>query len=221
MFGVNQFGDPNYKITWAQNQFHVMGGPYFTEKGWERVGYRERYQATPYPCWQIMRWKQPREYGSPAVWFSNTFLFEWNLYMLGGYPWRGRYEVLYQLCRKEFVNEKLEIHALPLSHTLIDKIIPLMIEAQNLSVLERKAAQQLAKEHEHKQQVNEIADRMMSDLPSFYGPVSFSRQGVRTSLLDRMMTKIQRRWDAVLSGRRTPPQFQRGMFQGDRPLVRS
>lgn len=220
MFGINQFGDPNYKIVWAQNQFHLQGGPYFTEQGLERVGYRYRYQATPYPCWQIMRWKQPREYGVPKLWYSNTYVIEWDIHMLGGYPWRGRYEVLYQLFRKDFVNNELKIIALPLSHVLIDKIIPLMIEAQNLSKLERLAAQKLAREYEHRQQVNEISDRMMNDLPSFYGPVSFSNQGVRTNLLDRMMTKLQKRWDAALAGKKRVPKFTRGMFQGTQPLAK-
>jgi hypothetical protein len=219
MFGVNQFGDPLYKITWAQDTFHVMGGPYFTTEGYERIGYRDRYQGSPYPAWQIMRWKSPKEYGTPGLWYAQTYLDEWDIYLLGPYPWRGRYEILYQLFRKEFVGNELKIIPLPLTHTLIDKIIPLMIESQHLSVLERQAAAKLAKEYEHRQAVNEIADRMMSDLPAWYGPVSFSKQGVRTNLLDRMMDRIKKRWDATLSGHSTPPQFQRGMFQGNKPML--
>jgi hypothetical protein len=218
MFGLNEFGDPLYRIMWAQNSFHLLGGPYFAENGWERIGYREKYLATPYPCWQIERWMAPVKYGSPRMWYGTNYVPEWEISIMGPYPWRGRYEVLYQLFRKQFAGRELKIIILPLSHTLIDKVIPCLIEAQKLSDAERVIAQKAAKEYEDRQLVNEIADRMANDSP-WYGPVSFAKQGIRTNLLDRMMEKVQKRWSNILAGYTAPPPYQRGMFQGNRPIL--
>lgn len=217
MFGRNKFGDPNYRIAWAQTEVQRMGFTRFTDRDLEKSGYQERYKGSPTPCWMILRWKDPINYGSPALFYQNTYVDSWDVYFMGEYPWKGRYEILYMMCSKEFKDGKLIITALPLNHTFIDKIIPLLIESQYLTDHERKAAKQLAKEFEHKKEVNEIAERMMHDLPAWYGPVSYAHQGCRTSVLDLMMQKIQSKWDQLSRGGR--PIFQKSIFQGRRPLV--
>lgn len=217
MFGTNKFGGPNYRIAWAQTETQQMGYSRFTDRG-SKSGYTEKYKGSPIPCWMILRWKDPSHYGSPDLFYSNTYLDGQDVYFMGEYPWKGRYEILYQMYSKEFKDGELVIDALPLNHTFIDKIIPLLIEAQYLTAYERQAAKQLAKEFERKKEVEELADRMMNDLPAWYGPVSYAHQGCRTSVLDRMMGKIQRKWDQMCRGGR--PVFAKGMMAGNRPLVR-
>lgn len=218
MFGLNKFGDPIYKIAWAQSEFHTIGSSWFTSMGEEKIGYRQEYKGAPMPCWMILRWKEPSQYGSPGIFYLNTYLEGLDIYFLGEYPWKGRYEILYNMCHKEFRNGKLIVEALPLNHTFIDKIIPLLIESQYITAAEREAAAKLAKEYEHKKQVNEITDRMMDSLPAWYGPVSYSHQGCRTSLLDKKMAQIQKKWEQL--GRHGKPVFSKGIMQGDRPIVR-
>lgn len=217
MFGKNKFGEPNYRIAWAQTETQQMGFSRFTERG-VRSGYEERLKGSSTPSWMILRWKDPSHYGSPDLFYSNTYLDAEDVYFMGEYPWKGRYEILYMLCKKEFVNNVLVIDALELSHTLIDKIIPLLIEAQYLTNFERQAAKKMVREFEHKQDVDALTDRMMNDLPAWYGPVSYAHQGCRTSLLDQMMAKIQKKWDQLSRGGR--PIFTKGMMQGNRPLLR-
>jgi len=218
MFGKNKFGGPIYKIAWAQSETQKMAFSRFTDRG-DVSGYEQRLKGSNTPCWMIMRWKDPSHYGSPDLFYSNTFMDGMNLYFMGDYPWQGRYEILYMMCRKEFVNGKLEVNALPLDHLFIDKIIPLLIECQYMTLFERQAAAQMEKEYLRKQEVNELADRMMNDLPAWYGPVSYSNQGCRTSLLDTMMDKIQKRWEKMSGYGR--PVFAKGMAQGNRPSVLS
>jgi hypothetical protein len=216
MFGRNEFGDPNFKIVWGQSEFHRMGNVWRDVHGNERHGYRLRYLCHGMPCWVILRWKSPKHYGTPELFYLQTFDHATRMNILGEYPWRGRYEVMQPLIRKEFIGGKLVIEHFPLSHVLIDKLIPLMIQAQKMTAAERQAAEQFMKEREEKAQTQEIEDRLMDSLPAWYGPVSYSRQGMHTSLLDRKMEAIQRQWNR-LSRNGRPPVFQKGFHQGPAP----
>lgn len=221
MFGRNQFGEPHFKIVWGQTQLIRMGNLWRDKNGNERLGYRERYQAHGMPCWVIMRWHSPAEYGSPRAYYMNSRMgtADKGFYVTGEYPYRGRYEVVQPLISKEFVGKKLVVTHFPLSHFLIDKLIPLMLEYANLSQRQKQAIQAANKAIEEKKQTEEITDLLEQNMPKFWGPVSYSRQGIRTSLLDRKMEQIQRVWDRMSRGGRTPV-FNRGMAQGNRPPVR-
>src|SRR5207302_1822254 len=129
-----------------------------------------------------------------------------------------RYEILQALRASEMVDGKLTVTHFPLSHVLIDKIIPLMLYAQHMSAAEKKAAKDLIDQQEHKQAVAELSETMMENLPAWYGPVSFSGQGCRTALLDQKMHKIQKQWDRISRGTRRPD-FQRGFSIAKAPRI--
>jgi hypothetical protein len=216
MFGKNKFGGSIYKIAWAQSEVQKMAFSRFTDRG-DVNGYEYRLKGSNTPCWMIMRWKDSSHYGSPDLFYMSTYMDGMGLYFMGEYPWQGRYEILYMMCSKEFKDGKLIVNALPLNHTFIDKVIPLLIESQYMTAFERQAAAQMERDYLRKQEVNELADRMMNDLPAWYGPVSYSHQGCRTSLLDKRMELIQKKWEAM-SGYGKPV-FAKGMQQGNRPSV--
>lgn len=242
MFGVNQFGDPHFKIVWGQSEYIRMGDIWRDKQGTERREYRDVYQCHGMPCWVLMRWKSPKHYGPPATYYANTWDNFSKMYILGEYPWRGRYEIVQPFYRQEYtegklvrdfvpmlnphtlvmetvpvqrrVGQKLIIHAMPLSHILIDAIIPLMLKVQSLSQQELQAIKEANRLAEHKKEVEAMADVMEANMPSFFGPVSYSRQGCRTSLLDRKMEAIEKAWKRELSkGRR----FVKGFQMGNRP----
>jgi hypothetical protein len=145
MFGVNQFGDPNIKVMWGQSQFIRLGNEYRGCHGESRIGYRDMSSGNA--CWQIMRWKAPIHYGSPDVYYANTYMsvaqrftdagmpFDdaEGFYVTGEYPWRGRYETMYALMTQEYVAGKLIVEHLPLTHYLIDTIIPMVLAFQRLT----------------------------------------------------------------------------------------
>lgn len=217
LFGTNNFGDPLFKVVWGQSEFIRMGNIWRDKKGNERRGYRDRYKCHG-TCWMIMRWRSPREYGTPSLFYQETFDDYSGLYMTGEYPWRGRYEILQALRASEVVDGKLTVTHFPLSHVLIDKIIPLMLYAQQMSAAEKKAAKDLIDQQEHKRAVAELSETMMENLPAWYGPVSFSGQGCRTALLDQKMHKIQKQWDRISRGNRRP-NFQRGFSIAKAPRI--
>ena len=244
-FGVSQFGTPNFIIAWGQSTFLRMGNVWRDRWGNERRAYRDIYQCHGMPCWVIMRWKQPMHYGSPATYYRETWDDFSQMHFLGEYPWRGRYEIVQPLMRQEMtegklvtewvpclnpqtlvmeqipvrkrVGQQLIIHHMPLSHVLIDTIIPLIAKVQTLSQQELHAIREAGKLREHKEQVEEIADMMADTMPTYLGPVSYSRQGIRTSLLDRKVEAIEKAWKRELSGNKRT-RFAKGFQVGNQPL---
>jgi hypothetical protein len=220
MFGVNQFGDPHFKIVWGQSQFIRLGNRWLDRDGVWRTEYRDTYQCSGNPGWVIMRWKAPFEYGTPESYYGSTYDFDTDLFMVGEYPWRGRYEVLQSLNCKEVIDGKLVIDYFPLSHYMIDQIIPMMLAFQALSQEQKDVARQAAKEAQDKKDTEDIAEMMAENLPRFWGPTSYSNQGCHTALLDKKMHEIQQVWNRqarMLSGR--SPQYARGMSAGSRPRI--
>lgn len=214
-FGLNRFGTPHFRFVWGQTELMRMGSSWFDRDGSERFGYRE-VMVSGQPCWLILKWKDPIEYGSPDAFYAVTYDGYSKLYMMGEYPYEGRYEIVQPLISKELIDGQLVIEHFELSHYLIDTILPMILAFEQLSRAQQEAARQAVAEAEHRQEVEAIADRLMHNLPTYYGPVSFSGQGIRTSLLDRKMHEIQKVWDRMsCQGRR--PDFARGVSAGERP----
>ena len=244
MFGTNRHGEPNFRIVWGQSEFLRMGNIWRDRFGNERRAYRDIYQCHGMPCWVIMRWKQPAHYGSPETYYQNTWDDFSKMHFLGEYPWRGRYEIVQPLMRQEMtpgrrvrewvpmlnphtgiieqvdcwktVDQQLIVHHMPLSHILIDSIIPLIAKVQALSKEELRAIRDAQKLSEHKEDVEKIADMMASEMPSYLGPVSYSRQGCRTSILDRKIEAIEKSWKRELAGNKK--RFQKGFQIANQPL---
>jgi hypothetical protein len=218
MFGQNPYGENIFKFAWGRTSFIKMGNIWRDRFGNERRGYRLRCQNNQGQYWTLMRWKPPSFYGSPVTYYANTWDPVSKLYMTGEYPWRGRYEPMQPFMERTFVNGELRVEHLPLTHYLIDRIIPMMEAYQRMTPVEQEAARILEEKAQHKREVDEIAERMMEEMPSYIGPVSYSLQGCRTSLLDKKMEAIQKQWNRLTVGGKRP-NFQRGFQQGDEPKI--
>ena len=217
-FGVNRFGEPNFRIVWAQAEFMRMGNVWRDVHGNERRGYRDRYALSSLPCWVIMRWRPPEDFGTPDLYYHRTWDEYSRLYITGEYPWKGRYISLVSLHKKTLVNGKLIIDAFPLSHVLIDKLLPMMIAARHMTYWERKAAQDLALQAKNKKDNALAADLLEHHLPAYMGAVSYSHQGCHTSVLDKKMDQIQKFWNRM-SHQVGIPNYRKGFAQGNRPRV--
>jgi hypothetical protein len=218
MFGQNPYGENIFKFTWGRTSFIKIGNIWRDRFGNERRGYRLRCQNNQGQYWTLMRWKPPSFYGSPLTYYINTWDPVSKLYMTGEYPWKGRYEPMQPFMERTYIDGKLLVEHLPLSHYLIDRIIPMMEAYQRMSPVEQEAARILEEKARHKREVDEIAEKMMEEMPSYIGPVSYSLQGCRTSLIDRKMEAIQKQWNRLtVDGKR--PNFQRGFQQGDQPKI--
>jgi len=214
LFGRNKYGDPLYKIVWGQSEFHRMGNVWRDKAGNERKGYRLRYLCHGQPCWNILRWEPPKKWLSPAAFYQNTFDDLSGLYIMGEYPWRGRYVVVTPLMRKEMVGNRLVIHYFPLTGILVDKVIANLRNDATLSAEQRKALNDAAKALEHKKEVESIAEMMAHNMPAYWGAVSFTGQGMHTSLLNRKMEAIQKQWNRIFSRGKSKAVFRKGFSVG-------
>lgn len=218
VFGKNPYGENIFKFAWGRSSFIRMGNLWRDRFGNERRGYRDRCQNAEGQYWTLMRWKPPSFYGSPRSYYQQTWDPVTKLYMTGEYPWRGRYEPVQPFMEKIYEDNKLRFEHMPLSHFLIDRIIPMMEAFQRMSKAEQAAARMLEEKMRHRREVEEVAEKMMEAMPTYLGPVSYSLQGCRTSLLDKKMELIQRQWNKLtVRGKR--PNFQRGFQQGEAPRI--
>ena len=203
-FGVNRFGSPNFRVAWGESETMRVAG---------LSGYEDRLMCGNVACWNLMVWRPPESFGTPELFDILNRDPETGLCILGEYPYEGRYDVLQPLMAKEFRNGRLCIDAFPLSFQILDTILPLVVLSQQKTALEIEAANAIIEARENKAIVDEITDRMMDDLPTRLGPVSYSKHGCKTARITKKMDEISRVWNRMsvrkLRGMRT------GFYQGN------
>lgn len=187
IFGYNRFGGPLFKIVWGQTDRRMAAG---------LDGYEEELTCAPIGCWNIMRWIPPEAFGTPNLYYSITRNSETGLYENGEYPWEGRYEVLQPLMHRSFNEDKtyMQIDAFPLSHRIIELMIPILARSRRVSYWEIKAAKDEQERIENTRIVSRITDRMMDSMPAYIGPVSFRGQGTKNSSFQQRMEAVEQSW---------------------------
>src|ERR1700744_3915261 len=113
--GINRYGEPNYLLVWGEAHRSRAGG-YWEQEGF--TGYRDVY-LNDTPCWLLLEWKSPEEYGSPTTWYMDGYDEATGLQTLGEFPYRGKYEVLFILRDTYVSNGLLKVEAMPLNGMLI------------------------------------------------------------------------------------------------------
>jgi hypothetical protein len=105
--GVNQFGEPNFKLVWSPTEFRVVGGR------WEQTGF-EGYKSAPLipgePCWALMVWESCEAQGSYEQWMRDYRDEDTGLLQCGGYPKYGAYRLLQKFIHREIVQQAKERH---------------------------------------------------------------------------------------------------------------
>jgi hypothetical protein len=198
--GINRYGEPNFKLVWSQSQT-LRAGAYWPEEGFH--GYRDipRYNS---PCWLLMQWKAPEEYGSPDLWyFQNED--ENGLQTLGEFPFKGQYEIVYALIDREIVNGNLKLTHLPLCSFLIDRIVPIIMQAKDVSITRRKEAMLAEKHRKDQEEFKRIEDARLGARLQFTGPTSFAGQRNRTSLIEKKILQMERHLAQVVREARKIP----------------
>jgi hypothetical protein len=201
--GYNRYDQPNFIIRWGQGgepectfrsggAWHVDGQPSYT-------GYRDLLVGGGTPCWMLMQWEDAVVYGTPESYYVANYDAETNLQDLGEYPYQGKYKLLYNLCWRDMSQGKMKIEAMPLNSFLIDTVVPIIIAAKDIALVKVKEAVRLQKEKDDQADVNLIEDAMRDASLSFKGPVSYARQGCRTSLIDKKVEQMTRHWNSMVT----------------------
>ena len=100
--GVNQYGEPIFKLVWSEGEQMIVGGKW--KDGFE--GYKKAPLIPGEPCWALMV-GEPSEVagGSFESWQRDFRDEETGLMQVGGYPKYGAYRVLQKFIHRELVEQ--------------------------------------------------------------------------------------------------------------------
>jgi hypothetical protein len=180
--GTNRYGEPHFKLVWGEAHKTRAGGYWEQEGG--AVGYRDVY-LNDSPCWLLLEWHDPSEYGNPTSYYIENYDEATGLQILGEYPYKGKYEVLFILRDTRIENGQLVVDNMPLNAMLIDTVIPLMILGKHISHERRAQALKELKEREEQEKLNTIIDARLDAQLAFKGNPFKSRHGGNTSLIEK------------------------------------
>lgn len=203
MGGVNRYDEPNFLMIWGQGggdySKYRAGGDWAIEGQPSFHGYRDLLLGGGTPSWCLLQWEDAIIYGTPEMYYVMNYDHENDLQTVGEYPYSGRYRVLYNLRWSGMVNGSLQVESMPLNSYLLETVLPIIVHtAKDISWEKTQAAMKDIKEREDAAKLSMIEDCMRSSSLAFKGPVSYTKQGCRTSLIDRKMEQMQRHWNAMI-----------------------
>lgn len=195
--GVNRYGTPNFIIVWGQSWTVRRGGTWEQDDGHYFRGYRDIVEDGR-PCWVLKKWHAPEIYGSPILYYLENMEESTGLQILGEFPYRGRYETLYPLVWKGLVNSRMVVERMPLNSMLLELVVPIVVGCQKITHYQRKLALEAVKAREDRDMLRSVEAKRHDAKMAFRGPVSFARQGCRTSLVDQKVYAIQKHLDRAM-----------------------
>jgi hypothetical protein len=199
--GVNRFGEPNFIIAWGQTAMYTAGGIWPKPQGDGYFGYRKlplsnsSFSGRGMPCWMILEWHPPEDYGTPAAYYYDNRDEQTGLQTLGEYPFKGRYEIAYRLNSQAFRDGKLRVDNYHLDGWIFDLLIPCILEGQKMDMKARLKMLRTLNEKEEKHQDDKIADVLHA-----------AKRNVMPSQIDDRIRLIQRQMSEMLKnfGRISP-----------------
>ncbi len=139
--GRNRYGDPMFKLAWAQTATMRQGGEWNNEDGYF-VGYRDVYLGDGLPHWMLLQWADagksielpflPAQ--SDQGWYAENQCPKTGLQILGGYPYHGRYQIAMNLVAKWFDGGHLHIHPYPLDAEIVNMMVPVIKASLKVSL---------------------------------------------------------------------------------------
>lgn len=201
--GVNRYDEPNFILIWSQgggpNSMYRAGGAWNVEGLPSFEGYRDLLVGGGVPCWALLQWHDASEYGTPEMYYVQNLDEDTQLQTLGEFPYSGRYQMLYNLRWTERRGNEMYFEAMPLNSYLLETVVPIIMAAKDISWEKTKAALLDIKEREDARDLTQIEDVMRSNALPFHGnPVSYGKQGCRTSLVDKKIEQMQLHWNTIM-----------------------
>jgi hypothetical protein len=205
--GVNRYDDPNFRIVWGQGGqpecLYRSGGHWHSDTESSFKGYRDLLVGGGTPSWCLLQWEDATTYGTPESYYVSMYDEETGMQDLGEYPYSGRYRMLYNMCWRDMSSGKMKIEAMPLNSFILETVVPIILEARDISYEKSMATMKAIKEKEDAADVNMVEDAMRDAQLAFKGPVSYARQGCRTSLIDKKVEQMSRHWNKMVTNART------------------
>jgi hypothetical protein len=198
--GSSRYDDPLFIIFWGQYAYGPgsfrSGGVWSVDEQYFK-GYRDLLKGSGEPCWVLAQWNPPEAYGSPEAFYIQNYDDVTGLQLIGEYPYSGRYEVLFNLRWNEIENGKITFHTMPLNNSVFDMVANIVKIAKDVSFEKTKAAYEAARELEEHDKLLGVERHLRDSAIPFSGAVSYTRQGIRSTVIDKKMMEMQRTWAAT------------------------
>lgn len=205
--GVNKYDENNFICRWGQGGqpecFYRAGGHWHVEGQESFKGYRDLLIGGGTGSWLLLQWEDAIIYGTPESYYVGNYDEETGMQDLGEYPYSGRYRMLYNMCWRDMSSGKMKIEAMPLNSFILDTVVPIVMEARDITYEKTMAAMKAIKEKEDAADTNMIEDAMRDAKLAFKGPVSYARQGCRTHLIDKKVEQMSRHWNQMVTNAKT------------------
>ena len=201
--GTNRYDQPNFIVRWGMGGepecTYRAGGEWAVEGQPSFRGYRDLLVGGGTPSWMLLQWQDALMYGTPESYYVGNYDEDTDLQTLGEYPYTGKYTMLYNMCWRDMQNGKMRIEAMPLNSFVLDTVVPIIIKAKEISYEKTMAALKGQEEKEEAAQLARIEDAMRDAALAFKGPVSYARQGCRTSIIDKKVEQMTRQWNRMVT----------------------
>src|ERR1019366_4084019 len=205
--GVNPYDEPIFRCVWGQGGqkecLYRSGGHWHVEGQPSWKGYRSLLVGGGVPGWCLLQWQPAINFGVPESFYVAMLDDETNLSDLGEYPYSGKYILLYSMVWRDMSSGKMTVESMPLNSFILDTVLPIILEAKEISWEKTQAALKGIKEKEDAADLAIVEDAMRDAQMAFKGPVSYARQGCRTSILDRKVEQMSRHWNRMVTNART------------------
>jgi len=203
--GLNRFGLPNFRIVWGQTETEMVYGIDANGRKGQHIVFKHQGIA----AWFIETWKPPECFGTPELWYSISWDPDAHMHTLGEYPWRGLYLPSgFNLFVRRVVGggirysepdkhghrhvietpARMEIDAMPLTHWVIDLIVPNMLKEIDVTNEQKRVALMNRKLAESEAARKLAYDAYLNAAPAFHGN-DFDKASNREAWMQKLKEK--------------------------------
>jgi hypothetical protein len=201
MGGLTRYGMPHFRLAWAQTETTRQGGRWEAEGEWF-TGYRDVLLGDGLPHWMLLQWADAGKSASmphlppesDGAWYENNKCQATGLSLLGGYPYRGSYQIALPLRAKWFEQTSkgpmLRFHAFPLSTSIIDMMVPIIKATREISIQAKLRSMDDQREADDVEYAKTVED--------IYQDAKLSASARASSWIQDKARSIERAWNAAL-----------------------
>ena len=205
--GANRYDMPNFIVRWGmggeEECVYRAGGEWAVEGQPSFRGYRNLLVGGGTPSWMLMQWQDALSYGTPESFYVGNYDQDTDLQTLGEYPYSGKYTMLYNMCYRDMKDGKMSVEPMVLNSFVLDTVVPIIVQAKEISYEKTMAALKEQKDKDDAADLAMIEDVMRDAKLAFTGPVSYARQGCRTSIIDKKVEQMTRNWNKMVTNARS------------------
>jgi hypothetical protein len=195
--GFNRYGQPNFRLAWAQTEYVRQGGEWEAEGEWFR-GYRDVYLGDGLPHWMLLQWVDAGKCiemphlppQSDVAFYEENRCPKTGLQLLGEYPYKGSYRIALNLVAKWFDGGRLQIRAFPLSTEIVEMMVPVIKASMEVSVEAKLRAMKEEREKDEREYAKAVED--------LYSSIRRKPTLAATGWLEDKQRSIEKHFNAAL-----------------------